>query len=86
MKAAAWSTRQFLRLAGDHYTHVYNSQKKSIRVESRPGVSEPNMDVEYVVELSEDSLRAVVLMAHRNRNSIAVAGPVRVRVLRRTKV
>lgn len=60
-------------------------QKETIRVASRDTKVEPNFDVTYVAELDEDRLRTLAISAHRNRNGMAVDGPVRVRILKREK-
>ena len=58
-------------------------EKATTRIDSRNGFKEPDMDVTYVAELSEDALRSLILAAHRSRAGIAVGGPVRVRILKR---
>jgi hypothetical protein len=47
-------------------------------------VPDGNTDVTYVIELAD--VRRLVERASRNRNGMAVDGPLRVRILKRDKV
>ena len=49
-------------------------------------VADGHTNVNYVVEVDRNRLRAMAQRAYRNKNGQAVAGPVRVRILTRQKV